>query len=227
MAMNIKAADITREQMLELLADLSLTDIPPRSTIEFREWESTMLAARAVLSIGGGVAGYVRFKDPRQLYIPTRRNEYAIGWVRSNPKKGRLIVSYDHLADISTRDEDETRHQDDESTHVLGAYFGKPFTEDEIRDAFYACMERTDDGQKQVPAKWVTSVYGEPPAQAVYDNLDARLFSEHLDWFYGPGHRFARTVKCRHEYGLFDSCPGCDHDEEMGLGPWAGMKEDA
>lgn len=224
MAMNLEARDTSREQMLELLADVMLSDMRSPDVTPVNMWGITMNAARAVLSIGGGVAAYAHFPDPRQLYIPTRTNQYAVGWVRSNPKKGRLIVDYDHLADIETRDEEQKHHQADPTMHVLGVYFGKPFSQQELTLAFNACMERIDAGQKGVPSAWVERVYGAPPSAEVMDDLNRTHFEQHSNWLWGPAFEYTRTVKCDHEYGMFDSCPGCDHQQEMGLGPWAGMQ---
>jgi hypothetical protein len=73
----------------------------------------------------------------------------------------------------------------------------------------------------------VRRVYGDPPTASVLANLDRRLFNQYYLWFYGPGRRFAYDVKCRHEYGMFDSCPGCDANEENFEGPWAGTEVSA
>lgn len=37
----------------------------------------------------------------------------------------------------------------------------------------------------------------------------------------GPGRKIADATLCSHGYRLTDSCPGCDYDQDYGIGPFA------
>lgn len=202
MNMNPKVTDITREQMLDLLADVMLTHIPERSTYPFMEWAANLRAASAVLSIDGAVGVYVRFPEPDQVYIPTTGHGYELGWIRSHPEKNQMAVHWDHLANIETGEEDP-------ATHPVGVYFGKPFTDQEIRDAFARRMSRLDSGQKEIPVEWVQRVYGRPPPAEVLEHPTARDVAMYSDWFWGPAYRILSTTDCGHGCNLTDSCSVC------------------
>lgn len=155
--------------------------------------------------------------EPDELRLPTMAHEFEIGWIRSNPPKGRLTIREEHLPDPETG-------KDDPLTHLIGIYRGEPFSGEEIMLSGQRHGWRVDAGQVGVPVEWTRRVYGDPPPAEVLENLNRRHFEQYSTWLWGPAHELARKTRCRHEYGMFDSCPGCDHDEEMGLGPWAGMQ---
>lgn len=208
--------EITREQMLELLADVTFAGHFGASEDAIqadKTWHWVMRPAQITLDVGGAIGVYVRFDRPDQLTIPSGTYDYKVGYLRTKPRKGRLINHVDHYQPVG--------QEADETTHIIGRYEGDPFTGDEIDAARMRAVERTYQECPGVPDTWVRRVYGDPPPTEVLANLNRRHFEQHSNWLWGPAHELARATRCRHEYGMFDSCPGCDHDEEMGLGPWA------
>lgn len=173
----------------------------------------------AALSVGGGVGLYVHVPEPQVPKVPVDRFYYKIGYTRATPYENRLTVSREHWLE-------DVYHQrgKDESTHLVAHYVGQPIY---IGDVITAHLEHSGEfsinGMRE---SWFLDAFGPLPPVEIFERglnkLDAKRYTHYL---YGPAYSILSATRCRHEYYLTDSCPGCDADEENRTGPWEGVTE--
>lgn len=61
-----------------------------------------------------------------------------------------------------------------------------------------------------------------PPANILAKTPTAATVKAYPDYYIvGPGRKVADATLCSHGYRLTDSCPGCDYDQDYGIGPFA------
>lgn len=167
-----------------------------------------------ILSVGGGIGFYVHVPDARYPRVPeSTESTYKIGYLAAKPKPNRHTVPTRHWTNPYTG-------QEDEKTHCLGYYYGAPLSKAEERSTYLAIS------RGPMAEHWFLDAYSPLPPAEIFERglnkLDAHRYSNYL---YGPGYSILSATKCRHEYYLTDSCPGCDADEENHTGPWTGVTE--
>lgn len=204
------STSLTKEHFTEMLTEYTLGAGLDRQLIE---------QAAAVLSVGGGVGLYAYVPTPEIPKAPTDRRFYKLGYLRALPHKGRRTITMDHyLEDVYNQT------GEDDTTHLVARYYGEPVHYGEVISAYLANSNQITEGK--IREHWFLDAFGPLPPVEIFERglnkLDAHRYPHYL---YGPAYSILNATRCRHEYYLTASCPGCDADEENRTGPWEGVKE--